>query len=289
MAPLPGLAPRSVRLAAVLVDALVTLPVVVLWAVSAGSSLGLSLGMLAGHAQQRPWLAQAGAALVGTLAWVVFAASSIVLGCLTLYQWYLLSTAGQTIGKRFMGIRIVALDGEPAGFVSALVLRSWVFYALLGVEVSVSSVIIPFAGALASLLDYLPLMGPDRRCVHDYVAGTQVRWVRVVEVFVGRIVGAVAGVALVAASVAGLVNREALMQVLSAPSNTVAVVAPVAAPLAVAITPQAVPLPSAAPAPVVAPAPEKQLYQFTDAQGVLHITDDLGSVPEKYRAKVTSP
>ena len=99
-----------------------------------------------------------------------------------------------------------------------------------------------------------------------------------------------------------LTHGEALMELIRAPGGAVAlspVPAPVAptpvAPTPLAPTPVAptlvaprAPLPGEAPSVPVA-IPEKQLYQFTDAQGVLHITDDLGSVPEKYRAKVTSP
>jgi hypothetical protein len=41
------------------------------------------------------------------------------------YQWYLLSTTGQTLGKRWSGIRIVKVDGSPLTFVSAVLVRSW--------------------------------------------------------------------------------------------------------------------------------------------------------------------
>jgi len=32
-------------------------------------------------------------------------------------------------------------------------------------------------------------------------------------------------------------------------------------------------------------APKRYLYQWTDSKGVVHITDDLGDVPERYRSK----
>lgn len=287
-APLPGLAPRTVRLAAVCVDTLVMVPVLLVWALAAGSSLGLSFGAFAGWAQQRPWLSQAGTVLAGTVAWVVFAAASVVVGCLVLYQWSLLSTRGQTIGKRLLGIRIVDLEGKPAGFVSALLLRSWVFYGVVSFVVSISSVVIPLAGFFVWMLDYLPLLGEDRRCVHDYLAGTQVRWVRVVEVYVGRIVGAVVGVAVVGLGVVGVMNREAVVPLLQAWR---------ARPEPVAIAPAPAPVPVFVPAPVVVAVPpepvaevtpEKKLYQFTDAEGVVHLTDELESVPAKFRAKVTT-
>jgi uncharacterized RDD family membrane protein YckC len=312
-APVPGLAPRTVRLAAAFVDLVVIAPVILVWSVALGGSLGFSLGALAGSAQKRPWMSQAQTMLAGTLAWVVLAVASVVLGCLVLYQWYLLSTQGQTIGKRFMGIRIVDLEGKPAGFFSALLLRSFVFSGLISAVVSFAGAVIPLAGVFLWMLDYVPMMGEDRRCLHDYLAGTQVRWVRVVEVYVGRLVGAVVGVTVVGLSVAGVMNRAVLVpwvQSFVAAKGEVAAVAPqpvvpapapvspvLAAPVPAAPVPTPVPAAVAvAPVPVPEPAAvkaepevERALYQFTDDQGVVHVTDQLSAVPEKFRSKVTAP
>ena len=191
---------------------------------------------------------------------------------------------------------------------SARCCRAWVFYGLVSLVVSVAGVLIPFAGLFVWLLDYVPLMGEDRRCVHDYLAGTQVRWVRVVEVYGGRVSGAVAALAVVGLGVAGVMNREAVGPFLESIWNGKA--APVAIAPAPAPTPVPVPVPlpvvaaprpvPVVPEPVIAPKPEpvvaqvvtpeveKQLYQFTDDQGVLHLTDDLSSVPAKFRGKVTT-
>jgi len=56
--------------------------------------------------------------------------------------------------------------------------------------------------------------------------------------------------------------------------------------------PEAPPLVPETPGPTVAepapPAPastEKAVYQFTDEQGVVHVTDDLANVPERYRTQ----
>ena len=277
---LPGLAPRTVRLAAAFLDTLLALPLLIIWLASAAGSIGLSLGALGGHLKERPWLSQAGMVLAGSAAWVAFAVSSVAVACLVLYQWYLLSTRGQTLGKRVMGIRIVDLEGKPAGFFSALLLRSWVFSSVVSAAASFTSVLIPFAGLVLFLLDYVPLFGEDRRCLHDYLAGTQVRWVRVVEVYVGRIVAAVAGVTLVGATVAAVINRDALLALVKNPPQFAAAVAP---------PPVPAPVPGPRPVAVVAPpvvepaAVEKKLYQFTDEQGVLHVTDDPATVPEKFR------
>jgi uncharacterized RDD family membrane protein YckC len=79
-------------------------------------------------------------------------------------QSYLIATRGQTVGKMLVKTRIVALDGSPASFVKAVLLRTWLF--ILAAQVS-------WVGA-GSALGMLLIFGPNRRCLHDYVAGTRV-------------------------------------------------------------------------------------------------------------------
>lgn len=300
-AALAGLAPRSVRLAAALVDGLVAVPLLLVVVVAGVSGLGLSIAALAGPFEQREWMSRAGTVLAGSAAWVVFAAAGLALGGLVLFQWYLLSTRGQTIGKWLLGIRIVDLEGAPSGFFSALVLRSWVFPGVMSAVVSFSSSVLPFAGVVFWLLDSLPLFGEDRRCLHDYLAGTQVRWVRVIELRVGRLVVGGLGVALVGGLVAVVLNGGAFLP--STPKPGVPEPVVVAAPVPPAPAPVfegtvappkaglgSTPTVEARPSlPAAEPEPERKLYQFTDQQGVVHVTDDLGSVPEKFREHVTTP
>lgn len=79
-----------------------------------------------------------------------------------LYQMYLLSTLGQTIGKKVVNIRIVKIDsGENGGFMTNVGLRL-VLSGLLG--------IIP----LYTLVDVLFIFRADRRCIHDLIARTRV-------------------------------------------------------------------------------------------------------------------
>lgn len=201
--------------------------------------------------------------------------------------------------------------GRPSGFVRALLLRDWVYHGLLALAVSSSSIIIPFAFSVLPLLNYVPLMGEDRRCLHDYLAGTQVRWVRIVEVHLGRLVTAGLGVALVGAGGWAAVKHETVLPLLrstfeaarAAPSPAVAS-APAEAsepmqshasqPLAVEDTPPAS-APVSAPAPPPAPTalpearPQPTFHQYVDTAGVVHVTDDLSTVPERYRASVTTP
>jgi uncharacterized RDD family membrane protein YckC len=78
------------------------------------------------------------------------------------YQAYLLTTRGQTLGKRWLGIKLARVDGQPIGFGSAVMMRALVGQGILGM--------IPIYG----LVDLLFIFRDDRRCVHDLVAGTKV-------------------------------------------------------------------------------------------------------------------
>jgi len=79
---------------------------------------------------------------------------------LLVYQLVLVSKQGQTIGKRFIGVRIVLKDTmENGGFV-VNVLKRGVLNGFLS--------LIP--GYF--LVDCLFIFREDRRCIHDLIAGT---------------------------------------------------------------------------------------------------------------------
>jgi uncharacterized RDD family membrane protein YckC len=85
---------------------------------------------------------------------------------LLVVQVWLLTTRGQTIGKRIMKIRIVRFrDGAPPGFVHAVLLRACVTSFLS---------IIPVFGPCFALADVLFIFAPGRRCIHDLIADTKV-------------------------------------------------------------------------------------------------------------------
>jgi uncharacterized RDD family membrane protein YckC len=88
----------------------------------------------------------------------------ITVAAVWLGQSYFIATRGQSVGKMLLKTRIVALDGSPASFVKAVLLRTWLFILIAQV---------PWAGG-GSVLGALLIFGPDRRCLHDYVAGTRV-------------------------------------------------------------------------------------------------------------------
>ena len=81
------------------------------------------------------------------------------------YQWYLITISGQTVAKRWLGIKIVRTDGQPVGFVRGVILREWVTLALA---------FIPIVGRLFNLVDAVAIFRDERRCVHDRIADTKV-------------------------------------------------------------------------------------------------------------------
>ena len=146
-APKPELAGRGTRLLAQLIDGLI-----------GGISIlpGVALMLLGGGFKHsaRP-LAFAGMGLIG-----------LAVLALVIIQIYLLSTRGQTIGKKLLDVRIVRFeDNTNPGFVKAFLLRAFV-NGLIGA--------IPLIGVVYSLVDICFIFRDDKRCIHDLIAGTQV-------------------------------------------------------------------------------------------------------------------
>ena len=92
--------------------------------------------------------------------------TNFALLALLVIQIYLLSTCGQTLGKKLLGIRIVSFDDETnPGFVKAFLLRV-VVNGLIGA--------VPLVGGVYSLVDACFIFRDDQRCIHDIIAGTKV-------------------------------------------------------------------------------------------------------------------
>ncbi|MFO1485411.1 MAG: RDD family protein [Verrucomicrobiaceae bacterium] len=82
---------------------------------------------------------------------------------LTIYNIVLLATRGQTIAKKWLGIRIVTHpDGQNPGFVKAFLLRSFV-----------NGIIAQFV-PLYPIIDACFIFREDQRCLHDLIADTTV-------------------------------------------------------------------------------------------------------------------
>ncbi|WP_254614363.1 MULTISPECIES: RDD family protein [unclassified Myxococcus] len=87
-----------------------------------------------------------------------------VLGSLLLcgVQLYLAAKNGQSLGKRWRHIRVVRMDGSHVSLVRILLLRN-LLPSILNQLLCVSG-----------LADALCIFREDRRCIHDYLADTQV-------------------------------------------------------------------------------------------------------------------
>lgn len=158
------LAERGTRLGASLLDGLLfgLIAVVGIVAVAVLADLPEALGIALGLA---------GAAIYG------------------IYNVVLLTTRGQTVGKRMLGIKIVRTDGAPAGFSRAVALRifvpiaiSWAITLLLSGPEALAAAAKPaterditpgeIASSLFGFVGLLLIFGSARRCLHDYIAGT---------------------------------------------------------------------------------------------------------------------
>jgi len=81
-------------------------------------------------------------------------------------QLWMLTTRGQSIGKRLLNIRIVLFqDNAPPGFLHAWLLRNFVPGIIS---------LVPYLGFIFVLVDALFIFSEQRRCIHDHIAGTKV-------------------------------------------------------------------------------------------------------------------
>ena len=86
---------------------------------------------------------------------------------------------GQTLGKQWVGIRVVFDDGKQFGWGRGLLRETVIKQILLGVASSLASAVTFFllglGGFVPSLLDYLwPLWDDENRAVHDMIVNTRV-------------------------------------------------------------------------------------------------------------------
>jgi uncharacterized RDD family membrane protein YckC len=81
----------------------------------------------------------------------------------TALHGYLLLTQGQTIGKKLLGLRIVRSNGERAGIVRVLGLRTFLGWALT---------LVPVVGMVYALADCLLIFRASHKCLHDNIADT---------------------------------------------------------------------------------------------------------------------
>lgn len=89
-------------------------------------------------------------------------------------QIYLLTSRGQSLGKILLGVRVVrADDGEKPGF-----LRGWLLRELPSGAIQGLLQLVPVVGFFLRFAfvttNYLMIFREDRRCLHDFIAGTRV-------------------------------------------------------------------------------------------------------------------
>jgi uncharacterized RDD family membrane protein YckC len=142
------LAERSTRLGAALIDGgLIAVPVL----------LALVIGGLLSDQDTRN--RNGSAFLVGALVagawWLGF----------SIFQCVRISTTGQSLGKKWTGIKIVRSDGSPVTFGSGVGMRNWLPSVIAAV---------PYLGSMFWLVDVAMIFREDRRCLHDQMADTKV-------------------------------------------------------------------------------------------------------------------
>jgi uncharacterized RDD family membrane protein YckC len=97
-------------------------------------------------------------------------------------QWTLIARSGQSLGKKALRTVIVTTDGRTAGFVRGALLRAgpWIALAFVSASLRYFSLGKAYDGAIQfgisalTFLDGMFIFGPDVRCIHDYIAGTNV-------------------------------------------------------------------------------------------------------------------
>jgi uncharacterized RDD family membrane protein YckC len=146
------LASRSARLAAVIVDGLIT-------SIAFTPAVAFNFAQIAQQARGNRlgvWLA-----LAHTGGWFYF--GLLIAGIVLVINLILLARNGQTMGKKLLGIKIVRVDGSPATLFRVFFLRK-VCNTLIA--------LIPFIGSIYGLVDTLMIFGEKRRMAHDYLADT---------------------------------------------------------------------------------------------------------------------
>jgi len=84
----------------------------------------------------------------------------------TAIHGYFIVKSSQTIGKRLLRLKVVNFsDGQPTPAVKIVFLRKLPMN-LLGA--------VPIVGGIGLLIGIAFIFGPERRCIHDIIAGTKV-------------------------------------------------------------------------------------------------------------------
>jgi uncharacterized RDD family membrane protein YckC len=148
-------ASRGSRLGAAILDSLIILIPMIPAYVQA-----VPLILRAGPGAQRNVFAAWGV-IAGTGGW--FYVGLLWMVIMLIINGILAYRNGQSIAKKWLGIKDVRTDGSRVSFARIFWLRN-----VLNICISY----IPLIGAFYGLIDALFIFGPAKRCVHDYIADT---------------------------------------------------------------------------------------------------------------------
>lgn len=129
-----------------------------------GALGGLVLALLAGLPLEGANADEPGAAFFVTVAVAMLAVVPV-----SILQWYLVATRGQSIAKIVLGMRILKDDGTPCGFMNGVVLRVWGF-AIISFFAQLLSC--GMLGWVVTLVDGGMIFRDSRQTLHDVIAST---------------------------------------------------------------------------------------------------------------------
>ena len=144
------LATRGMRLFAVIIDALIIVPIMFLIAKTTGF-----------WEQIMPRLASGLPLTMQELIIMFVVGQSLFL----ILNGSLLAKHGQTIGKKIVGVKIVDTQQKSVGLLKLYFLRYLTFSFISQIQL---------IGSLINLINILFIFGKEKRCLHDRIAGTVV-------------------------------------------------------------------------------------------------------------------
>lgn len=105
-------------------------------------------------------------------AWAPLAATNSVLLLFLAFQWRMIATRGQSLGKSLLGIKIVNGSGQPPGFFCGVLVRNGFPWLLSVIPIFVFSGIPAMLVVVLSWANILLICLEPPRCLHDRIAGT---------------------------------------------------------------------------------------------------------------------
>ncbi len=151
---------------------------VLAWLVDRGMLLVAAMPAIVFHPQVRPALGRTLSPVGDAVADGLALVSAMLTAILLSVQIAGLVRSGQSVGKRWFGIRIVRPTGAIPGFGRVVGLRNLVLVGLMLATGAAFLFVAPLLAAPLALLwptlDALAWLGPDRRALHDQWADTLV-------------------------------------------------------------------------------------------------------------------